>query len=225
LIQTVMADAMENLIPVALIEDDAPYRAYIAALLESTGRMRVTAQGGTANAGLTAAMARRPRILLLDLHLPDRAGETIIAPLLAALPDLKIVVLSGHDGDDAVLAAIRAGACGYLLKGASSADVIDAVEDALCGGAPMSPSIARKVMQLLRSASVEARAADGLAVLTPREREVLELVANGSSDKEVAAALNLSRSTVKNVLQAVYGKWRVRTRTEAAAKFFRRNGA
>lgn len=216
-----MMDATNTPVPVVLIDDDAPYRAYIAALLDSTGQLKVAAQVATAEAGVGAVATALPQVVLLDIHLPDRSGETIIGQLLVAVPSLRIIVLSGRDDDDTVLASIRAGACGYLLKSASSAEVIDAVHDALAGGAPMSATIARKVMDLLRAIPVAPHAADGLAVLTPREHEVLELVANGGSDKEVAAQLNLSRSTVKNVLQSIYGKWRVRTRTEAAAKFFR----
>lgn len=216
-----MAESTTNLVRVALIEDDEPFRFYISALLETTGRLQVVAQAATAEQGLREVAAQQPQVVLLDLRLPDRAGETIISQLLEALPGLRIVVLTGRDGDDAVLASIRAGACGYLLKGASSDEVIDAVEDAVAGGAPMSAAVARKVMDLLRAVPATADSADGLAVLTPRERDVLERVANGGSDKEVAAQLGLSRSTVKNVLQAIYGKWRVRSRTEAAAKYFR----
>lgn len=220
-----MTDSATPQVHVALIEDDEPYRFYISALLETTGRLKVVAQAATAETGLREVVAQRPHVVLLDLRLPDRAGETIIGQLLEAVPGLRIVVLTGRDGDETVLASIRAGACGYLLKGASSDEVIGAVDDALAGGAPMSPAVARKVMDLLRAVPVTTDSADGLAVLTPREREVLELVATGGSDKEVAAQLGLSRSTVKNVLQAIYGKWRVRSRTEAAAKFFKATGA
>lgn len=220
-----MTDSATPQVHVALIEDDEPYRFYISALLETTGRLKVVAQAATAETGLREVVAQRPHVVLLDLRLPDRAGETIIGQLLEAVPGLRIVVLTGRDGDETVLASIRAGACGYLLKGASSDEVIGAVDDALAGGAPMSPAVARKVMDLLRAVPVTTDSADGLAVLTPRERDVLERVANGGSDKEVATQLGLSRSTVKNVLQAIYGKWRVRSRTEAAAKFFKEIGA
>lgn len=219
-----MTTTTENAVPVVLIEDDVPYRGYIAALLTGTGRIRVAAEASSADDGLKAVAAQQPRVVLLDLQLPDRLGETIIAPLLQAAPESRVVVLSGRDGDETVLAAIRAGACGYLLKGASSAEVVEAIDDALAGGAPMSPAIARKVVHLLRTAPAESATTTGMAVLTAREREVLELVANGASDKDAAARLGLARSTVKNVLQAIYGKWRVRSRTEAAAKFFKQAG-
>lgn len=146
-------------------------------------------------------------------------------------------MLTAVADDEVVLEAIRAGACGYVLKGASSDALIAAIKDALAGGAPMSPSIARRVLSLLRTLPpAEAEAADGVAakerdtgaerppMLTPRELEVVSLVAGGLGDKEIAERLGTAVSTVKNQPAGVYAKWRVRSRTEAAARFSRGAG-
>ncbi len=137
-------------------------------------------------------------------------------------------MLSGRDAEEPVLGAIRAGAAGYLLKSASSAEILQALDDVCAGGAPMSPAIARRVLAMLRepppgasAAAPATKAGAELARLTEREREVLALVADGCADKEICARLGVVRSTVKNHLTAIYGKWRVQSRTQAAVRFVR----
>jgi DNA-binding NarL/FixJ family response regulator len=146
--------------------------------------------------------------------------------LLAKFPGLTVVMLTARGDDDAILDAIKAGASGYITKGASSSEVITALDDALGGGAPMSPAIARRVLALMRdapspAAQTSAQRVHGapLPPLTPREHDVLALVAAGASDKEAASRLGVSVSAVKQHLANIYTKWRVRSRTEAAIKF------
>ncbi len=212
-------------IAVGLIEDDVPYRNYVAALLESTGDRRVAFAVGSAEEALREIAVTPVRVLLLDVGLPGMSGASAVTRLVAARPDVLVIMLTALDGDDLVLESLRAGACGYVLKGASSETVLEAVDDALAGGAPMSPVIARRVLALLRAApatNAAVRAEEKLAVLTPREEEVLARVAAGRSDKEIASELGTALSTVKNHLANVYAKWRVRSRTEAAVKFIGR---
>lgn len=208
-----------------LVEDDVPYRSYISVLLESTGDRRVAFAVGSAEEALRKIASTPVRVLLLDVGLPGISGASAVTKLVAARPDVLVIMLTALDGDDLVFESLRAGACGYVLKGASSAAVLGAVDDALAGGAPMSPTIARRVLALLRaapSANAAARAEEKLAVLTSREEEVLVCVAAGRSDKEIASELGTALSTVKNHLANVYAKWRVRSRTEAAVKFIGR---
>lgn len=206
-------------IRVVLIEDDVPYRSYIAALLEASGRYEVAGAYDSAEAAERAWPAPPPALVLLDVGLPGRPGSQEAERLLGRNPALRIVMLTGRAEHAVILEAIRAGACGYLLKGAASAEVLDAVETALAGGAPMSPEIAQKVLQLLRHAPVEPPARPPLPQLTPREQEVLGLVAEGLLDKEIAARLGTAVPTVKNQLASIYTKWRVRTRTAAAMRY------
>lgn len=214
-----MKDAQK--ISIGLVEDDAPYRAYMTALLESVDGRRVAFAVGSAEEGLKELAAARVRVLLLDVKLPGISGAVAVERILAAQPDLLVIMLTAVDAEEVVLQALRAGACGYLLKGVSSEAVLAAVDDALAGGAPMSPSIAKQVLALLRTAPVLPAKTNGekLTALTAREQEVLGRVAAGQSDKEIAAELGTAVSTVKNHLASVYAKWRVRSRTEAAVRF------
>lgn len=207
---------------VGLVDDDAPYRRYISELIAATRERRVAFAVGSAEEGLAQVAATRIRVLLLDVKLPGMSGASAVQRFLAAQPDLLIIMLTAVDAKDIVLEALRAGAAGYLLKGADSAAVRAAIDDALAGGAPMSPAIAQRVVEMLRAAPL-ARPADApLASLTPREEEVLARVAAGRSDKEIAAEFGTALSTVKNHLANIYAKWRVRSRTEATVKFLGR---
>lgn len=212
-------------VALGLVEDDVPYRSYVSALLESTGDRRVAFAVGSAEEALREIASTPVRVLLLDVGLPGMSGASAVTKLVASRPDVLVIMLTALDGDDFVLESLRAGACGYVLKGASSEAVLGAVDDALAGGAPMSPTIARRVLALLRAgpaANAGARMEEKPAVLTPREEEVLARVAAGRSDKEIASELGTALSTVKNHLANVYAKWRVRSRTEAAVKFIGR---
>jgi DNA-binding NarL/FixJ family response regulator len=233
-------------LPVALVEDDVPFRGYIAALLDASDRWRVVLEASSVEAALRASVKAVPRVLLLDVDLPGNSGAASVGRFCAAWPGVCVVMLSGLDQDEVVLEAIREGASGYLRKDASSDEVLAAVEEAVEGGAPMSRAIARRVLTLVRTVPLGAeesapgggagegekeRKRDGekgrkevaaaMPLLTPREHEVVALVAEGLSDKQIAERLGTAVSTVKNHLANVYVKWRVRSRTEAAVKFSR----
>jgi DNA-binding NarL/FixJ family response regulator len=208
-------------VPVGLIEDDAPYRAYLETLLGGSDTYAVAARAGSTEDALAWPAQVRPELLLVDVVLPGRSGPAAVADFSVKWPGVKIVMLTGRDADEPLLEAIRAGASGYLLKGASSTEIIEALDDVRAGGAPMSPAIARRVLGLLRAPGAGPATAGGgeLALLTEREREVLALVAGGDADKEICEKLQITRSTVKNHLTAIYDKWRVRSRTQAAVRF------
>lgn len=209
-------------IRVGLVDDDPHFRLYLGSVFGASARHEVVATASNAVEALDWPAALGLHVVLLDVGLPDRAGTELVADLSARHPGALIIMLTAVAGDDAVLEAIRQGAVGYVLKGGGEEDVTVAIDEALAGGAPMSPVIARKVLGLMRGPGLAAPATDHeLAALTPREAQVLQLVAAGASDKEAAARLGLARSTVKNVLLAIYGKWRVRSRTEAAVRFAR----
>jgi DNA-binding NarL/FixJ family response regulator len=218
----------EPRIPIGLVEDDVPYRTYLSMLLESSDRFSVAFETATISEGAAYVRRAAPRLLLLDLRLPGVSGAEGIERFAALAPQMQVLVLTSVDRDDALLECIRAGASGYLLKGIGSDDLLKSLDEALAGGAPMSPSIARRVLGLLRTpAPASARAtppAPGVpsSELSPRELEVLQLVAAGLSDKEVAHRLGTAVSTVKNQLSSIYVKWRVRSRTEAVVRLLQR---
>jgi len=210
-------------VPVALVDDDAPYRDYIGTILDASGRYALAATAGSVEEAMRWPAKAQFAALLLDVALPGVAGSKAVGDFLAARPGLKIVMLTGRHEDEPLLEAIRAGAAGYLLKGSGSQEIVEALDDVLAGGAPMSPSIARRVLALLREPAAGGAAGEtaALAQLTEREREVLALVADGRADKEICTQLGITRSTVKNHLTAIYDKWRVRSRTAAAVRFVR----
>lgn len=212
---------------VALVDDDVPYRRYLGTLLHAEAGCEVAAVAGSAEEALAWPERTAPEMILLDVALPGRSGSGAVADLLHRWPAAKILMLTGRDGDEPLLEAIRAGAAGYLLKSASSAEIVGALADAQAGGAPMSPAIARRVLAWLReppSAKPAVGGAKELAVLTERERTVLGLIAEGCADKEICDRLGITRSTVKNHLTAIYDKWRVRSRTQAAVRFIKITG-
>lgn len=219
------AHARRSRIGVGLVDDDPNFRLYLEAMLGASARHRVVATAGSAGEAADWAAEPRVDVALVDIGLPDRPGPQVAGELLVKFPGVLVIMLTAQAEEGVVLESIRAGAVGYILKGAREAEILAAINDALAGGAPMAPVIARKVLGLMRSAPVAKPAGAGeTAGLTPRELEVVELVAGGASDKEVAERLGLAISTVKNALLNIYGKWRVRSRTEAAVKFLRVQG-
>lgn len=209
-------------IRVALVDDDAHFRLVVASVLAGSGRHEVVATVGSAEEALQWPAEIKPDVALLDVGLPGSSGVELAGELLKKFPRLLVLMITGVSDDAAVLDAIRAGAVGYVLKSAGTDMIVEAIDDVLAGGAPMSPAIARRVLALMQQTRGEpAPPAPDLAPLTPRETQVLALVAEGASDKAIGDRLGLARSTVKNCLLAVYGKWRVQSRTAAAVKFVR----
>jgi DNA-binding NarL/FixJ family response regulator len=204
---------------VGLIEDDVPYRTYLETLLGGSETFAVLARAASAEEALAWPAGVSPALLLVDVALPGRSGAASVKDFLTRWPEAKVIMLTGRDADEPVLEAVRAGAVGYLLKNASSSEILEAMDDVWAGGAPMSPAIARRVLALLREPAGAPAAGADLALLTEREREVLALVADGCADKEICDRLGVTRSTVKNHLTAIYDKWRVRSRTQAALRF------
>jgi len=218
--------ARSSQIAVSLVEDDPHFRLFVASALETSPRHRLTATAANGADVQAWPDDNDAVVVLVDYQLPDARGAEVVEALLQRFPGVLCIMLSGLTDEQFVLDAIRAGAVGYVVKGASAEQILDAINDALAGGAPMTPGIARKVLGMMRASPESAQPRAGvveveLGFLTTRELGVLELVAEGATDKEVSVQLHISVSTVKNTLLAVYSKWRVRSRTEAAVKFVR----
>jgi DNA-binding NarL/FixJ family response regulator len=160
----------------------------------------------------------------MDLNLAPpgsgrKSGVDCVAAIKAALPGLQVLVLTVYDDSDRVFDALKAGASGYLLKRATTAEILDAIREVQVGGAPMSMQIARRVVESFRA---DRRPPDELDMLTPREREILALLAEGGLYKDIAKSLGLSTSTVRVHLHSVYTKLHVQTRTQAVLKYLGR---
>lgn len=198
-----------------LIDDDAEFRAALGrSLREEPGVEVLAAVGGVGQ--IPRAALVEAGAALVDVRMPREPGPEAVRRLQRLRPDLLCIMLTSHDDAASIFASLQAGAVGYLVKGQSATEIAAGVLEAVAGGSPMSPTVARKVVQTFARPAPTPSAA--LAELTPRERELLGHVARGLADKEVAEVLQLSVWTVKNHLRHIYEKLHVRSRTEAVAK-------
>jgi DNA-binding NarL/FixJ family response regulator len=205
-------------IRVAIVEDDQQVRENLATLIGETNGLECA---GTFNSGEQAldGMPRRPPdVVLMDVNLPGMSGVECVRQLKARLPTVQVVMLTVYDDSERIFHALQMGASGYLLKRSTADEIIRAVEDVHRGGAPLSGYIARKVVQSFQRQGPSEKPAENL---TKRETDVLEYAARGYTNKEIADALGLSAETVRGYLKTIYGKLHVRSRTEAAIKFFK----
>jgi DNA-binding NarL/FixJ family response regulator len=205
-------------IAVSIVEDDRGTRERLAALLNETPSLRCVGAYSTGEDALRGIPAQKPDVALVDINLPGMNGIMCVAGLKTRMPDLQVLILTRHDDSDLVFDALRAGAGGYLLKKMIPTELISAIRQVQAGGAPMSMLIARKVVgyfnRIENPADVEK--------LSKREHEVLALLAKGYLYKEIGELLGISIETVRMNLKHIYQKLHVRSRTEAAAKFFGR---
>ncbi|WP_184339161.1 response regulator [Prosthecobacter vanneervenii] len=203
---------------VAIIEDDPTLRLFLQKLVSKPGsQLEFSGAWESAEAAAKPLLDTRPDVVVVDLELPHMCGMDLIRHLSPRMPATAFLVLTIHDDPQKVFAALRAGASGYLLKSAKPAEIVAGIRQAYAGGAPLSQEIARMLIQSFQApAKTERKRMPGL---TPRESEILDLLAKGMVPKEVADQLSLSYSTVRDYLKAVYAKLHVRSRTEAVLKY------
>ena len=205
-------------ITVSIVEDDRDTRDSLAALLGSAAALQCVGTHATGEKALAGIPAERPDVALVDINLPGMSGIECAAKLKAKLPALHIVMLTTYEDSDLIFDSLRAGASGYLLKNMPPNELIAALEQVQAGGAPMSMQIARKVVQHFhRAPAVDS----GVEKLSPREHEVLALLAKGALYKEIADQLGITLGTVRTHQRRIYEKLHVQSRTEAAVKFLR----
>ncbi len=205
-----------TLAPVAvlIVEDEPRTRARLAGVLAPQSRFQLIDAVATLADARTALQQQMPGVLLLDLGLPDGHGVDLIRELRGLPQPPEILVISVMGDESSVLAAIEAGAGGYLLKDSADAEVIAAIDQLLHGGAPLSPSIAVHLMRRLQSLPAAGQARS-TSVLSAREIDLLKLIAKGLSYEEVAAALGLRYNTVASYAKELYRKLQVHSRSEA----------
>ena len=197
-----------------VIEDDLQLEAPLTTLLARQGWAGRFAR--TAEDGLLAARAQRPLVVLLDLGLPDLDGVEVVPKLRALHPQVPVVVLTMATSESRILAAFRAGACGYLFKEDLGDRLLVALEEALAGGAPMSRGVARLVLEQLRAEPDTVRKPEpSISPLSPRELSVVEQLALGLTYEQVALELRVSVNTVRSHVRSIYEKLAVGSRTEA----------
>lgn len=202
------------MITVSIVEDNVTTLSYLEALLSGSGGIKVLGTYKSGTEALERLPENMPEVLLCDLNLPDMSGIDVIRTINERFDNTDILVLTMHDEKDYIIPAIKAGAGGYILKGTGPAEIIEAIGDIRKGGAPMSPKIARYVLNEFKS--IGTNRAEPL--LSEREKEVLEGFAKGLSEKKLAAELSLSQHTVHAHIKNIYKKLRVNSRTEAIMK-------
>jgi DNA-binding NarL/FixJ family response regulator len=200
-----------------LLADDHPlFRSGMRALLTAADGVLLVGEAGTGDEAVRLAAARQPDVVLMDLNMPGIGGIEATRRIVAAGPHIAVVVLTMYDDEDSVFDAIRAGARGYLLKGARRDEILRAVRAVAAGDAIFGPAIARRLVAYFSRPAPEARLA--FPELTEREREILDLVARGLSNADITARLVLSPKTVRNHVSNVFAKLQVRDRAEAIVR-------
>jgi DNA-binding NarL/FixJ family response regulator len=196
-----------------VIADDQPLmRAGFKAVLEATGQIEVVAEAGDGNEAVAAARRHRPDVVLMDIRMPGLDG----IEATRRLPGQRVLILTTFGLDDYIIAALRAGASGFLLKDAPTEQVVDAVRAVAAGDAVLSPGVTRRLLDLVGRRLPAAVSRDkGLDTLTEREREVLRMLAAGLSNQEIAQALVVSEATVKSHVSSLLGKLGLRDRVQA----------
>jgi DNA-binding NarL/FixJ family response regulator len=204
-------------ITIVLVEDDQKTRKGLAELLRGESRVRCVGIYPDGEAAVSEIPFLKPEVALVDINLPCMSGIECVERLKKLLPKLQVLMLTKYEEGDLIFSSLRAGASGYLLKKMLTVELIPAIEQVYAGGSPMTMQIARKVVEHFNQ--IKSPAAD-LEKLTPREHEVLALLAKGFLYKEISDQLGISLHTFRTHQRAIYEKLHVHSRTEATVKYF-----
>ena len=213
---TVEKIAAAPVVAVAIVEDDVPAREILAGWIREADGFRCAGEFDDAETALQVLPQEKPSVVLFDINLPGMNGIECVRRLKPRLPDTQFLMVTVYEDANHIFNALAAGASGYLLKQMRRQELLGALKDVHSGGSPMSSQIARKVVQSFRRADSETNGTDDLS---PREREVLELLARGYLYKEIAGMLDISVQTVNTYIRRIYEKLHVRSRAQAVAKY------
>ena len=202
---------------ICLVEDDPALREALVDLIRTDSDYQLLASFPDAESAIIEIPKLKPAAVIMDIQLPRLSGIACAARLIEKLPDVLIMMVTVYDNNDRIFEALAAGASGYLLKRDAPEKLISALNELLEGGSPMSPVIARKVVQKFQI-PVEKSKGNSMN-LTPREQQILEKLVQGSLYKEIAWDLEIGVETVRTHLRNIYKKLQVRTRTEAVVKY------
>jgi DNA-binding NarL/FixJ family response regulator len=207
-----------------IVDDQALVRRGLALMLSMEPDMEVVGEAGDGFEAIELARQRRPDVVLMDLHMPRKGGVAATREITAALPQTRVLVLTTLEAEQAVFDAVRAGAMAYLLKDATEQEVLDTVRAVHRGESRMTPQIARKVLDQFRALAAAApppqyrreEAEDPTVALSDKENKVLQLIAEGKSNKQIGTMLSLAEGTVKNYVSRIMEKLHAGSRTELA---------
>jgi DNA-binding NarL/FixJ family response regulator len=207
---------MTEPVRVMVVDDDGLMREGLRAVLSSDDRIEVTGEAENGRLAVQRARHLRPDVVLMDVRMPELDGIAATEQLIAAAPDSQVVILTTFEEDEYILGALRAGASGFLLKRSTPEELIAAIHTVAAGEALLSPSVTRRVIDRMARQPVIGEGSESrLKELTPREREVLELIAQGLSNREIAARLVVEETTVKTHVKRVLMKLEARDRVHA----------
>ncbi|HTB83680.1 MAG TPA: response regulator transcription factor [Candidatus Sulfotelmatobacter sp.] len=210
---------MKRIITVSIVDDEADLRKHIAGYLSAAGNIRCISAYASAEDALKHLPEDKPDVVLMDINLGEMDGIECVRRLTVLMPEAQVLMLTVFEDSEQIFRALAAGASGYLLKRLSPKKLLEAIEEVLAGGSPMSASIARKVVHSFKAAPARG---DESADLSDRERAVLDGLAAGLAYKQIADQLGISIHTVRNYIRRIYEKLHVCSRTEAVAKFLRK---
>jgi two-component system, NarL family, response regulator DevR len=206
-----------------VVDDHEVVRQGLVALLDRRAGFQVVAEAGTVEEAIAQAHRHRPDIVVMDVRLPDGSGVEACREIRSELPETRVIMLTSFPDDEAVLSAIVAGASGYLLKQIRARDLVSALEAVGRGESLLDPAVTERVLERVRRIAT-GQVDDELSVLTPQERKILMLVAEGKTNKEIAADVFLSDKTVKNYVSSILAKLNLQRRAQAAAYVARLKG-
>lgn len=207
---------MMSHIRLAIVDDHEVVRMGLTSLFENHPDIEVVAQAGGVHEALEVVTAANPDVVVMDVRLTDGSGVEACREIRAQLPDCRVIMLTSYSDDEALFASIMAGASGYILKQTRGHVVIDAVTTVARGGSLFDPLVSDKILKRLRG-QTEPRSDDPIASLTPQERRILHLIADGKTNKEIAKEVFLSDKTVKHYVSNILQKLGLARRSEAAA--------
>jgi two-component system, NarL family, response regulator DevR len=202
-----------NAVRVFLLDDHEIVRRGVKELLEAEGDLEVVGEAGTAADALARIPPTRPDVAVLDVRLPDGDGVQVCREIRSAHPEIQCLMLTSFADDEALFQAIMAGASGYVLKQIKGADVVEAVRSVAAGRSLLDPSVTARVLERLRKGSEEDEL---LARLSPQERNILRLIADGLTNRQIAEQVHLAEKTVKNYVSNLLAKLGMERRTQAA---------
>ena len=206
----------ERPLSLLIVDDHEVVRQGLVAMLDRRPEFQVVAEAGTVADAVAAARRFRPDLVVMDVRLPDGSGVEACREIRAEMPETRVVILTSYPDEDAVLSAIIAGASGYLLKQIRARDLVAALEAVGRGESLLDPAVTGRVLERVRRIAT-ADQPDELAQLTSQERKILLLVAEGKTNKEIAAEVFLSDKTVKNYVSSILAKLNLERRAQAAA--------
>lgn len=211
-----MTSAAGQQLRVVLVDDHAVVRRGLRDLLTERGDIVVVGEAGTVKQALDETARLKPDVVVMDLRLPDGSGVEACRDIRSANPATKVLILTSHADQNALFAAVIAGASGYLLKDLNPSSIQDAVTQIGRGGAMLDPQLATGVLERLRKGQGAHPADDAFSALSPQEDRILEMIADGMTNGEIAHKLQLAEKTIKNYVSQIYAKLNVERRSQAS---------